>query len=104
MRAIACCLCCLACVAAAGMLSPPAAMAADVIQVDLQTQLEKGLKARRPQEFQFIERVVAEVQAGRLPQSLVDSTFLWARKKPEHPFQYFEAAMKIRAKRVGVNL
>ena len=79
--------------------SPVAVKAAD-----LKDQLEKGLKARRPSEFAFIARVVRLVERERLPRSLVEGTFLWARPKRPRPYQYFERAMRIRARRLGINL
>jgi hypothetical protein len=74
---------------------------------NLKDQLEKGLKARRPEEFAFIAKVVSRVENDTLPRSLVDSTFLWARKKGTgriRPYQYFESGLKLRAKRIGVSL
>jgi hypothetical protein len=74
---------------------------------DLREELETGLKARRPQEFRFIGRVVALVNADRLPLPLVKGTFQWARQKARvngHAYQYFERAMRIRAARIGVRL
>ena len=53
---------------------------------DLKERLEKGLKARRPTEFEFIARVVELVEQKTLPLSLVDGTFLWARRKAKHPY------------------
>jgi len=72
----------------------------------LKDVLEKGLKARRPVEFEFIGTVVQMVDAGQLPQTLVQSTFLWARKKRvKYPFQYFEFALRQRAKEeLGIDL
>jgi len=74
---------------------------------ELRDQLESGLKARRPQEFQFIARVIALVNADRLPLALVRSTFHWARKKTRfkgHTFTYFERALRIRAARIGIRI
>lgn len=72
----------------------------------LKDVLEKGLKARRPVEFEFIGTVVQLVDARQLPQTLVQSTFLWARKKRvKYPFQYFEFALRQRAKdELGIDL
>lgn len=72
--------------------------------LDLRQTLEKGLKARRPVEFRFVARVIELVEAGVLPKKTVQSTFLWARKKPDHPFQYFQRALTIRAGLIGVQL
>jgi hypothetical protein len=70
----------------------------------LKDTLEKGLKARLPSEFAFIKTVVEKVDDGSLPRSLVESTFLWARRKPIHPFEYFEQGLKVRAEKLGVTL
>jgi len=67
-------------------------------------ELSKGLKARRPEEFDFVRHVVHLVDDGHLPRSLVDSTFLWARGKPAHQIQYFEMGLKARAKQMGVSM
>jgi hypothetical protein len=75
-----------------------------VVTLDLKTTLEKGLRARRPSEFEFIAVVVARVEDGTLPLSVVKSTFGWSRKKIRYPMVYFEQAMRVRAKRLGVEL
>jgi len=74
------------------------------LRITLKDQLEKGLQARRPQEFAFIAHVVSRVEEGSLPRSLVDSTFLWARSKRPYPFPYFERGLKVRAKKAGINI
>lgn len=72
---------------------------------ELQEILDKGLKARLPEEFQFIARVVQLVEEKQLPESLVKSVFNWARKKNKRvPFPYFERAMRILAARYGVEI
>lgn len=89
----------------AGLLASPLAPVARSQQVvtDLKTTLEKGLRARRPAEFEFLARVVDFVEAGKLPRSLVMSTFLWARKKPDtRKVVYFQQALKTRAAKIGV--
>ena len=73
----------------------------------LQQQLENGLQARLPREFKFIARVVQMVQQGALPLPLVQSTFVWARRQvtsKKYPFPYFERALRIRAKKIGVEI
>lgn len=70
----------------------------------LQERLEKGLKARRPEEFQFIKNVVALVEAGTLPVKLVDSSFHWARRQRRRPFQYFERALIVLAGKKGIKI
>ncbi len=71
---------------------------------NLKKTLGEVLRARRPEEFAFIDKVGDLVEDGTLPRSLVESTFLWARKKPRHPFQYFEQGLRVRAKKIGVDL
>lgn len=73
----------------------------------LRDQLEKGLKARLPQEFQFIDRVLYLVEHDKLPVELVRSTFQWARenaKNKRYPFPYFERALRLRAKERGIEI
>jgi hypothetical protein len=77
--------------------------AADGID-DLRKTLAEVLRARRPEEFGFLDRVTALVDKGTLPRSMVVSTFNWARKKPRHPFQYFEFGLRERASRIGVHI
>ena len=76
----------------------------DVKVASLRDQLEKGLKARLPREFAFIDRVVGMVDAKQLPYDLVQSTFLWARVKRPYPFPYFEMGLRTRAARQGIKI
>ena len=75
-----------------------------VVGPELQDTLEKDLRARRPREFEFIAKVIELVELGTLPESLVRSTYLWARKKPRHKFQYFERGMRFRAGKLDIDL
>ena len=62
----------------------------------LQDELEKGLRARRPEEFAFLRRVVKLVEDGQLSLELVRGTFDWARRRrPIVPYPYFERALKL---------
>ncbi|HEY5311237.1 MAG TPA: hypothetical protein VIK18_01915, partial [Pirellulales bacterium] len=72
---------------------PPALGSGGITNLDLQGQLEKGLKARRPVEFAYIAQIVELVEDGDLPRDLVDSTFGWARKKRTKRLQYFQFAL-----------
>jgi len=72
--------------------------------IDLRIQLEKGLKARLPREFDFIDHVVGMVDNNQLPRDLVQSTFLWARPKKPYPFPYFENGLRLRAAKRGISL
>lgn len=78
---------------------------AQAIEVaDLKERLEKDLRARRPSEFAFVDRVVELVNQGDLPLALVNTTYLWARPKKPYPFPYFERALRIRTQRLGIDL
>lgn len=74
------------------------------LQITLREMLAKGLKARRPQEFAYVDRVVAFVDSGDLPRKEVEQVFLWARQQQRYPFQYFQFAMSKKARRYGVKL
>jgi len=89
---------------AAFAADPPPIDGGGVAGLDLKTQLETGLKARRPVEFAYINQIVKLVEAGTLPRSLVTSTFIWARRMPSRQLQYFQFALQARAKRLNVKL
>lgn len=74
------------------------------VEITLKEQLETALRARRPVEFRFIDKIVAQVDSGDLPRDVVQSSFNWARKKPSKRIQYFEQALRLRAKRKGIKL
>ena len=87
----------LALLAAAGPLTAEAsALDASVMKAALQ--------AGTPQAQAFIDKVVAQVDNGTLPLDLVQSTFLWAKKKPTHKFFYFKQALILRAADLGIKL
>jgi hypothetical protein len=75
-----------------------------VTGLDLKSQLEKGLYARRPVEFEYISQIIQLVEDGQLPRDLVTSTFVWARKKPNRRLQYFQFALQSRARSLDVEL
>ena len=71
----------------------------------LKDQLEKGLRARLPAEFAYINAVLQKVQQGRLSTRMVLSTFDYARRRNRRrPFPYFERALGRQATRLGVQL
>ena len=70
----------------------------------LETRLKNGLRPRLPSETRYVAAVVDHVHAGKLPQKLVDSTYLWAlHRDRRHPFASFEKALRIQAARLGVS-
>ena len=80
--------------------------------ISLHDRLITGLKARLNNELRFVDKVVYLVDTGKLPESLVDQTFFWARQKTlakyrrstrhHRPIIYFQPAMVARAARIGV--
>ena len=81
-------------------------------QVTLRDRLVVGLQARLKTEVNFCNAVAVQVQLGHLPQRIVDETFFWARERAAparnglqyRPIVYFQPAMKLRAKKIGVAL
>lgn len=73
-------------------------------RVSLRVQLERGLRAMRPVEFQYLREVLAQVKAGTLPKGIVEQAFLWAHRQPRYRVQYFEKALKALAKRNQITL
>ncbi len=88
----------------AAVFLPRGTSAADV--APLVDQLKAGLKARKPSEHLFIERVGKLVEKRVLPVSMVLGIFSYARQKhSRYPFPYFQQALRIRAeKEFGVKL
>jgi len=81
-------------------------------RLNLKDQLTAGLKAATPADKAFIDKVVAKVDAGQLPRSVVDSTFFWARQKANlhsysrslRPMVYFKPGLIARSSRLGIRL
>ena len=91
---------------AAGMFATPwqgNTRAAEV--ANLKDQLEKGLRATRPKEIAFIDKIVRMVETNQLPRRLVNAAFSWSRnRRPSYPFPYFVAALRVLASREGIQL
>ena len=64
--------------------------------------MKAALRTATPEEDGFIDHVLALVEAGRLPRSLVESTFQWARRKTKNRFQYFRHGLIVRAAAEGI--
>ena len=75
-----------------------------ITAANLEQTLKSGLKARRPVEFDFIKLVVDLVKSEQLPLALVQSTFLWARRKQPFPYPYFERGLRERATKQGITV
>lgn len=70
----------------------------------LKDQLEKGLKARRPVEFQFLGRVLQLVSQGQLTRPMVLSTYDFVIKKyrtRKYLVPAFEMVLRKRLKEQG---
>lgn len=80
--------------------------------ITVRERLIVGLQARLQSEVQFVDDVLGQVQAGHIPQSMVDETFFWARQRaavprygpPQRPIIYFKPAMIARANALHVTL
>lgn len=66
--------------------------------------MQVALHTATPEENGFIQHVLDLVDKGTLPLDLVESTFLWARKKPQRKFQYFKHGLILRAEQRGIHL
>jgi len=108
MRIAACCTSllalCLVCGVAGGASTLAASEPTGQQTTTLKEKLNDGLKARLPEQFAFVDQVVSLVNKGRLPRSVVESTFLWAMDKPRLQFEYFQFGLRRRAKAFGVDL
>ena len=71
----------------------------------LADRLKTGLRVKAPRDVAFVDLVAERVQEGRLPEKLVDSTYLWAvRRGRKYPFPAFEHVIRLQADRLGVSL
>lgn len=66
--------------------------------------IKVALHTNTAEENGFIDRVLALVDRHVLPLDMVESTFLWARKKPHNKFQYFKRGLILRAQQQGIGL
>jgi hypothetical protein len=73
------------------------------VSADLKEALENDLEARQPKEHAFIAKVIEFIEAGKITESVVRSTYLWAKKKPRRKFQYFERGLRFRATKLGID-
>ncbi|MBN1395537.1 MAG: hypothetical protein JW959_10975 [Pirellulales bacterium] len=76
---------------------------AESVVLDVE-KMKVALHVSEEQNQGFIEYVVARAKAGTLPIDLVESTFLWAIRKPHKKFYYFKYGLIERAKQRGITL
>lgn len=71
----------------------------------LEDRLKAGLRVKAPREVKFVETVVRRVREGRLPEHLVDATYIWSvRRGRKYPFPAFEHVIRLKAEKLGVDL
>ncbi|MCE9632337.1 MAG: hypothetical protein K8S94_16710 [Planctomycetia bacterium] len=71
----------------------------------LEDRLKSGLRVQAPRDVKFIQTVTARVREGRLPEKLVDSTYLWAVSRgKKYPFPAFEHVIRLQAEKLAVPL
>jgi hypothetical protein len=71
----------------------------------LSDTLKSVLRARRPEEFAFIARVVDLVEQGQLPYDTVLAVMKYATgKRARIPYPYFEQGIRIKAAELGVEI
>jgi hypothetical protein len=86
------------------LLATPWARPANA-EVKLTAEVMKiALHTATPQEEGFLEYVLSRVDKGTLPLELVQSTFLWAKKKSHKKFFYFKQGLILRAAERGIKL
>lgn len=66
--------------------------------------MKAALHTATPQEEGFIQHVVDLVDSRKLPLDLVQSTFIWAKKKPYKKFYYFKQGLLLRASQRGIKI
>lgn len=85
------------------LLIAAGASAADQSVLDASI-MKVALRAGTPDENQFIDTVVHLVDIGVLPVAMVESTFLWAKKKSRYRVQYFKRGLQVQAEAIGITL
>jgi hypothetical protein len=94
---------CLPLVLVLALLAAATSRRAEASPLDAKT-MKVALHTATPEEDGFIDRVLMLVDRGALPLDMVESTFLWARKKPQRKFQYFKWGLTQRAHQQGIAL
>ncbi len=78
-------------------------------KANLQQTLNSVLKARTDTQKAYVKRVTELVNQGKLPLQIVDSSYLWIRKKATtrarkiYPIIYFQEVLRLRAKGLGID-
>lgn len=73
--------------------------------IGLRTQLERGLRANRPDQVALVDRVIKLVKSGDLSLRTVNAAYRYARKRrPSFPFPYFERTLRTLAAQEGATI
>ena len=73
-------------------------------EVSLKDRLITGLRATRPEDIEYCERVANATRTGKLPTKIVDSTYFWATaKKVDYPLPAFAKALELQCQRLGIS-
>ena len=79
---------------------PPASPRAEV---SLKDRLVTGLRAVRPDDVDYCERVAQATRTGQLPGKLVDRTYFWAiGRGSDFPLPAFAKALEFQCRRLGI--
>ncbi len=72
-------------------------------EVSLKDRLITGLRATRPEDIQYCERVANATRIGKLPPKIVDSTYFWATaKQTNYPLPAFAKALDLQCQKLGI--
>ncbi len=72
-------------------------------EISLKDRLVTGLRATRPEDIHYCERVANAARSGKLPAKIVDSTYFWATaKNVDYPLPAFAKALELQCQRLGI--
>ncbi len=71
----------------------------------LEDQLLVGLRATRTDQRTFLRKIAEHVEKGAMERARVLAIYEWAiTRNGRYPFPYFERAMRLDAKKLGIEL
>jgi hypothetical protein len=94
----------LATAAAVGLTSNALAQQPSTGDASLKETLTFGLRPRQPADNAFIDVVIARVENKTLPLELVMAVYRWSLDKRPYPYPFFERALRVRARAIGVSI
>ena len=87
--------------AATARAQQPAPVTGDA---SLKETLTFGLRPRLPADYAFIDVVIARVDNKTLPLELVIAVYRWSLDKRPYPYPFFERALRVKARAIGVDI